>query len=234
MIRPYAPYNPEDAYLKQFSDTINSHTLHAGRGISIEKGQGGLVISSTIYSGRNGLLNYRGTYDTASQYLPNDVVFVDPNITYYTRTESISTASSAIPWEATSSFSRPPICAGLFVCVTLVPYYTQDYGVYTGSVLPNTATSSNQQADVYRHNQYNCYYPVYPTIPISSRGWVGVSASAGNYLTVGNQTFWMPLTPYLPARFCYNNVETTMFLAGIVSGSTFDTSKRPYTGSFAA
>ena len=231
----FAPYDTTDAYLKNFAETVNSHTLHAGRGINITKGSNGIMIHSKADFNKIGYMNYRGTYDTASQYFPYDVVFVDPNITYYSYVDA-GISCVAVPYEATASYSRPPICAGLFICCNVIPYVSQSYGLFTSSVLPAYSnvnrTVDNLMADTYRHYQYNVYYPVYPTIPSASTNWKAVSGSSGNYLTVANQTFWMPLTPYLPARFCYNNVETTMFLAGIVSGSSFDSSKLPYSGSF--
>lgn len=234
-IRPFAPVEYTDAYYMALGQAVNSHNLNAGKGITIRQGTGGLIVQSTPIDNNVDNLHYRGTYDTASSYNVNDIVFVDPNITYYNGTTT-SGSSTLLPWEATASYAKPPICAGLFVCVNYVPDNASTYGVLTQSVLPAYAGLSglmkNDIADTFRHYQYNVYYPVYPTIPTSSRGWLNQSSGSMAWTTVANQTYWMPLTPYLPARFCYNNAETIMFLAGIVSGSTFDITKLPYTGSF--
>lgn len=225
-IRPFVPINAKDSFLTTVGKEINNHNLHAGKGLKVVKGSNGTTISLTDNS-RLPFMNYRGIYNTASFYNPLDVVFVDPSITYYTFINASSSAIS-IPYETSASFARPTICAGLFVCVNFVPAQEQNYGLLTGSVIPSyRGTLQNIVADTFRHYQYNAYYPIYPLIPTASRGWV-----SGSYYTVANQTYWEPLTPYLPARFCYNNVETTMFLAGIISGSTFDNTKLPYTGSF--
>lgn len=227
-IRPLVPIQENDAYFAALGQGLNNNHIVGGSGISVSRGQNGITIKNNAPIANMNNMRYKGTFNVSSSYNINDVVFVDPNITY-TNISSTGSGSVNIPWEATASYNRPPICAGLFICCNNIMPYQFNEGYVTGSLLPvYNSASIRLNPDGYRFYRFNVYYPIYPIIPTSSIGWV----SQSGFYTVANQRYWMPLTPYVPARFCYNNAETTMFLAGMISGSTFDVSKLPYTGSF--
>jgi hypothetical protein len=223
-IRPLPPISEQDSFFTNLGQSVNNNNIVGGNGISVSKGHNGLVVKNNLPLNNTNNMKYRGTFNVSSSYNIYDVVFVDPNITY-TNISSTGSGSVNIPYEATASYNRPPICAGLFICCNNIMPYQFTEGYVTGSLLPAyTSMSRTLNPDGYRFHRFNVYYPIYPLIPTSSRSWI----SQSGFYTVVNQTYWFPLTPYVPARFCYNNAETTMFIAGMVSGSTFDMTKLPY------
>jgi len=121
-----------------------------------------------------------------------------------------------------------PLCGGSWLCVRYVPpanansssFLTQVVPAYGGSVI-------NDMAQLYRWDDYNVYYPSYPTIPTSS-ATVALDEASG-YDIQANQVYWQPLSPMMPIQVCINNITTTMYINGIVSGSMYNLATLPWT-----
>lgn len=223
-IRPRPPYEYVDAHHNQIISEINNHRLIAGPGVSIRRNQGGTVISVPP-DGNQSCLNFCGTYNFASSYHINDVVFVDPNQTYHDE------SGSAIPTDYVSGSRTLPIVPGLWVCSYPIAGIGIDYGYLTGSVAPNFAASgqsiTSDFSNTFRHYQYNVYYPIYPVIP----GGYVTYVSESSWTTIANQTYWLPLAPMAKVQYCQGSNTQTFWANGIRSGSVFDPYYLPYSSS---
>ena len=169
-------------------------------------------------------MNYAGIYSFSASYEPNDVVFVDPNATYYDETGAIIPICSG-----SSATGLPPICAGLFVCTTFVPPYGYDITYLTGSIAPIYASSGQAIvgpfADTFRLYPYNCYWPIYPLIPEEYQ----TTASLGSVPVQANVTYWMPLAPMMLLMTCDSTgTSGTIYVNAVASGSIFNPAQLPY------
>lgn len=217
-IRPAPPYEYVDSHYERMGQAINVNGLKAGKGLQLTKGSDGTTISVTDEINRDHL-TFAGTYTFEAAYRVGDVVFVDPNVTI------LNESSSAIPMDipSGSSYEKPALVGGLFVCIKDVPNVNMDE-VFLLSQLSLYPTIPDDLADSYRHYELNVYYPIYPSIPTSSTQWV----DTGDYFTVANQNYWQALSPMLVSKMCVGNEEKTVYINGIISGSTFDMTKLPY------
>ena len=212
-IRPYPLYDGNNAYLANLGNTVNSHNVHAGKGIKISKNGDGVTIHSQHPNIKENL-TYVGVYDPDAEYNVNDVVFVDPNTSY-----------------DTSKWGSIGINYGQYVCVNYVPGGNNDSSVFTGTVVPVMAsyggTATNDMASCYRWMAYNVYAPFYPTIPSN---YVTTVLDTSGFTITANQTYWQPLMPMVQSSWCVNNQTVNGWVGGVVSGS-FDVTKLPYSSS---
>lgn len=218
-IRPNPPSSVSDANLSALGQGINANNIVAGTGIRVDKGTGGTVISllSDISAQK---LTFQGVYNFSSSYQIGDVVFVDPNVVYKNQD------NVTMSWSYESG-SDAPICAGLFTAIQFVPGMGQDVDMLTASIPYFTAlgqTITSDFSNQFRHYDCNVYYPVYPVWSTSSITY----ATKSGYTTVANQIFWSPLMPMMKTSYCSNGVTSTLFVAGVISGSTFSSSFLPY------
>ena len=218
-IRPNPPHSVSDANLSAMGQELNSHNILAGEGIRVDKGSGGTVISliSNISAQR---LIFQGVYNFSSSYNIGDVVFVDPNVPYTDQN------SATIPWSYISG-SDAPICGGLFTAIQFVPAMGQDVNMLTASLPYFVAAGQTMTKDYssqFRHYDCNAYYPIYPIWSTSSITYITKSG----YSTVANQIFWQPLMPMMKTTYCSNGTTSTLFVAGVISGSVFSSSFLPY------
>lgn len=227
-IRPAPPTTVQSAWSSLAGQLINDHKPIAGSGVNVKHGPNGTIISlDDDLDPVN--FTYAGNYSFSSSYNPGDVVFVDPNASYYDWT------GQPIPvCTGTSSTHLPAICGGLFVCTRFVPPYGYDQGMLTSSVVLAYANSdqtiSTDFADTFRWYAYDVYWPIYPLIPQGS-----ITMVTGSGLTIpitANINYWAPLSPMIaiPISNCANGNMTSSitYLNGVVSGSTFAMSTLPY------
>jgi hypothetical protein len=150
------------------------------------------------------------------------VVLVDPNITY------TNESGSVIPYTATGSYTKPLISAGVFVCTRFVPAVGQDslflLNYVSASYKATGQAITRDLADTFRQYTYNVYYPIYPLIPTSSE----VLVSQSSWTVTANLNFWDAISPMMPIDVCINNITKTLYVNGILSGSTFNSASLPY------
>lgn len=228
-IRPFPLNDNLDGFLSKVGSTINNSTLYAGKGIQITRHNNGhLIAVRPEYSSEK--LVFAGEFDTKKEYFVNDVVSVNGCNTYY---DGLGTGSANIipyykdyPTGYTGSYARPYLAAGLFVCIKYVPAVNMDSTMLINTVLPSiNGTIDKVFAEQYRHNDLNIYYPIFPVIPSGSQ----IQVAEETWEVTANDTFWMPLVPYIPTTFCVNGENTTTLVAAYNSTLTFDISKLPYT-----
>lgn len=223
-IRPSAyTDNPVTNWANNVQKVVNSNNVIAGNGLYINnRGSAGTsIVAAPQYEINH--LTYRGTYDIDTEYKVNDVVFVDPNKTYY---DSGSSKTLNIDSSYISGYSVAPICAGLFVCTQYVPPSFANTTYLETQLAPiyNSVYPYNVQTGI-RYNSYNVYYPVYPTIATSQTSSI---LTTYGYNITANDTFWAPLNPMIRMQTCTNGVNATTYIGGIVSGSSFNSSYLPY------
>ena len=167
---------------------------------------------------------YAGNYTFSSSYEPGDVVFVDPNASYWDQTGAVLPVCTG-----SSSTGLPPLCAGLFVCTNFVPAYGYDITYLTGSIASVYSSSgqtiTGQFADTFRLYGYNCYYPIYPVIPTAYQ----TTASVAGVTIQADLNFWAPLAPMMLMQMCgAGGVTTKVYVGGVASGSVFNPAQKPY------
>jgi len=222
-LRPSPPSTVSSAWGSLAGQLVNDHRPTAGNGIRIVHGPNGAVISS---ADELEPLNftYQGEYSFSASYDPGDVIFVDPNKTYWDE------AGNPLPvCSGSSSLGLPPLCAGLFVCVNQVPPYGYDQTMLTSSIA--AAYSTQGQAitgpfcDTFRLYDYNCYWPIMPLIPESYQ----TTASLDGVTVQANLTYWAPLAPMMLLMTCDSTgTNGTIFVNAIASGSVFNPALLPY------
>ena len=227
-IRPNPPVDYLDAWGSNLGTQTNNNKVVAGQGITIKRGANGTIIQQT-----NELdpiaLNFTGPYNFSSSYQPNDVVFVDPNVTYYNQ------SGSAISFTIASG-SNPPIAAGLFVCINYIGPLGYDSNMLVNYVAPAYASSSqvitSTVADTYRHYSLNTYYPVYPVLSSSSVTYV----SESYWTTVTSQSYWSPLCLYSTSTIQSFTVtsESYNYIVGTSSAGSINIAKPFYLRGFIA
>ena len=226
-IRPYPPVDYTDAWSSNVGQAINSSQLRVGDGLTLRRDSSGTIISLDSDMDPYAM-NYVGVYSFTQSYAINDVVFVDPTKTYWDETNSILPICSG-----SSSTGLPPICGGLFICVQPVAPYGYDQTYLTGSIQQAYANVDQQinsnLANTFRWYDYNCYYPIYPTIPSGSLTSVAVSVGGNTCEITANQTYWAPLSPMLLIQMCGANGNiTNTYINGIMSGSVYNPDFLPY------
>lgn len=227
-IRPFPLNENLDGFLSKVGSTINNSTLYAGKGIQIVKHNNGHLISvRSEYA--NEKLVFAGEFDPKKEYFVNDIVWVNGCNTYYDGTGTGS--ANVVPYYKdypvgySGSYARPYLSAGLFVCTKYVPAINMDATMLVDTVLPAiNGTIDNSFAEQYRHNDLNIYYPTFPVIPSSSQ----VQVAEETWFVTANDTFWTPITPYVPTTFCVNGENKTALIAAFFDGITFDTGSLPY------
>jgi hypothetical protein len=222
-IRPTTAQHPSDSWFQNIASNVNNGHLQGGQGVTIRR-HGNATSISVTSPYLDDCMIYRGAYDYDNQYMPNDVVYVDPNATYVSNSVTIPIGNTV------TSQSICPICAGLWICINYVGPSWQNKAYLTTSIGPAMTLAGgivpDNAADKYRHENLNIYYPIYPSIPTSSIK----RTTESTWTTVANQTFWAPLMPMVAMTVCVNNVTSTMYIGGVASGS-FNTVFLPYTGS---
>ena len=182
-LRPYLPQLTNDSFYSKVGESINNNTINHGAGLRTTKNGNGSFIE-LIKDKISSQFKYKGNYDFTAQYFPNDVVMVDPNLTYTDTTGSILSVN--VGGSSTSS-----LASGLFICSNYVPPAFQDYNYLITYILPAFqaagGTVTDDMSDHYRHYQYNKYYPTYPTQNGTGR------VSENTWTTVRNQNYWIPL-----------------------------------------
>lgn len=218
-IRPYPITDQGDSYAALVGQEINNNRVVGGKGIRVTTHGGATHISA---DGQPLLqyLNYRGVYDFSSSYQVNDVVYVDPNV------DIINEDGIKIPKseDERGSYTFPLLTPGLWIAVDYIPSYEEDIDYLME--ISETVDVDGDMADKYRHYQCNNYYPTYPLIPTSSM----TRLEEGTWDTVANYNFWEPLSPMIKSTFCIDGESKTMWINGVISGSTFDTGSLPYKG----
>jgi hypothetical protein len=218
--RPILPL-PDDPYSSQLgnlANSINHNTMGLNsQGVSMGSSQGFSLYPTTFPLGNK--MNYVGTYVENAQYQPNDVVFVDPNVTTYSAS-----------FYGSSSYGSASLCPGLWIATQYVPPISQNKAYFLSTIVSaytaQSQTPNNNTANAYQWTQYNCYYPVYPPIPQSYQKLVTDSST---YKITANQQYWAPLMPMFQSQICNNNVITSVWIAGIASGS-YTSASLPYKG----
>lgn len=174
-------------------------------------------------------LVWRGNFDVEAEYFPNDVVRLQPNISYIdvTTGDPLDIGSTA-----DDGFDYAPLSLGLFVCVQHVPpsWANEDY-FYSEVVAAFPDTIPYTWQNGIRWETYNNYYPMYPEIPTSLTS--SVDPAGYGFTITANDTFWqaMPLG-IIQANICQNDGKTkTFYVVGAESGSAFKTAYLPYTPS---
>ena len=219
--RPAVPLeDPITSWMSNAVHSMNASVVGLGTGVNSISTPVGQVHNNPLPQINSNKMRYVGNYNESTMYYPNDVVFVDPNGQY-----SASFSGST---------GHPPLTPGLFVCVLQCPDSTQTSAYFLSSVV-SAYTSSGQVADsnvanAYQWTQYNAYYPTYPVIPSL---WTHQITDVSGYVITANQTYWQPLMPMINLYGCLGNgaPDVSMWVSGIISGSTFNTSYLPYSGS---
>jgi hypothetical protein len=140
--------------------------------------------------GGSSSVNLWKTFDLSASYSVGDEVVVDP---YKIPTYSIP----LVTYPNTSTV--PMLTPGLFMCQIAVPLLT-----LMSSSISSSVTSSR--------NSYNCWYPHYPTEPMSSLKTVSGSAA--------NQVIWKPLSPQFLDQNCLSDGTITQtWINGFLSMS---------------
>lgn len=224
MIRPTAyTHDPISSWANVLQRNINSHNVIGGNGVSVDRGSSYTKISVANEADAE-RLQYRGEYDIDAEYFVNDVVFVNPNKTYY---DSGSASNIELDSSDVAGYDKCPLAPGTYVAVQYVPpsFANEEYlssrivPQYAGGVLPYDIQTG------IRLESYNIYYPVYPTIPSSYTSSV---ATTYGFSTKTNQTYWMPLAPMIRLNSCVNGTNSTTYIVGVVSGSSFNADYLPY------
>lgn len=215
--RPAAIFeDSHTSWMNNVVNNMNASVVGVGTGTTSISTPVGQVHNNLIPQINNAKLNFVGTYDETKNYYPNDVVFVDPNVHY--------TASFS------GSAHNPPLVAGLFVCNTFCPanYLTATF--FISNIVPSYtaigANAGNETANAYQWTSYNKYYPTYPPIPQSS---ASVVLDGSGYSINANTNYWTALMPMSPFVVCNGANTQVIYMAGVISGSTFIKSYLPYT-----
>ena len=225
-IRPFPITEGLDTFNHFVGKESNNHRPDAGKGIKITRFNNGYQISATqVY--HSDKMVYKGLFDPNIEYLPYDVVFVDPNNSIYSGSYTIGTNDS--------SGSSCNLTPGLWICIKHVPdagmTSTLLENVVAGNMAKGYGSITTEFADSYRHSGSNVYFPVYPLIPTSSVKYVAESGGGLNWTYTANDTFWYPLSPMIQTQVCSNGISKNIWVNGITSGSKFDNSRLPYKGS---
>lgn len=206
------------------ANNINAQRPIAGNGLSIKNNSYGSVISAPNAIDINCLV-WRGEYDSDAEYFVNDVVTTNPNVTYtaYDGT-TLNMDSSDV-----SGYDQCPISYGCFVCVKYVPPSWADQDYYISQIADSYTNTTNVESaisDAIRWNEYNIYYPIYPSIPSGSAVQVTLG---GNCPITANDTYWASLVGgSSKISSCTNNKVTSMYVLGAKSGSVFYSGYLPY------
>ena len=216
-LRPVPIDGNISSYLAGVGEASNTHHVTGGKGIVVRHTSQGTHISAKGEK-RKDTITDRGNYDFTQEYWPNDLVYVDPNQVYKDQNGN--------PISFTSSGSGlPAINGGVFICSNHVPPFTADSTTFTSQVVPAFGgTVPSDMANSYRWYSYNCYYPIYPTIPTSSQALVTVGSSQ----VLANQTFWTPISPQTKMTICVDGEPIVAFVNCILSGSMFNLDTLPY------
>ena len=204
--------DPSTSWMNRTGDSINKNSMGHSDGMTGHGTFNGTVMTPTMVPIPNGML-YRGTFNEQSSYAINDVVFVDPNAKYSASfDQDVDTTGSA------------PLCPGLFICISPINVgeATSDYLVSTIETVYTNAgyTISDDEANFYRWDTYNYYYPVCPIISGSAQ--VDVSDPGTGYNIVANRNFWQPLMPMIKSVICDDSeTKKTIWVSAIVSGSQY-------------
>lgn len=202
--------------------SINQNNIYAGdNNIKIVKTSTGTSISLTPQYNAERLI-WKGDFDIDAEYFPNDVVRVNPDNTYF---NSGSMQNLQMDSTNITGYDECPITPGLYVCMQYVPPAYSDETLLNTLLPQYGGTIPYDIAYTFRLYDYNIYYPIYPEI--SSSATSSVATSFG-FNIIANTNYWQALTPSIKMNACVAGTNTTMFIGGFLSGSSFASEYLPY------
>jgi hypothetical protein len=221
--------NLSSGWSSNVGQQVNSNKTVAGGGVVVSKGSNGTTVS--IPSELDPVaLNYAGVFSFSQSYEPNDVVFVDPQETYWDQNGDIIPVCSG-----SSASGLPNICGGLFVCTRFVPPFGYD-STFLTDTLATYYNDAGQHitggfADTFRWYSLNVYWPIYPLIPTNEITTSSQAVGEDTLDVTANINFWAPLSPmYLGLSCDINGNNISTFNNGIISGSMFNLTQLPFVG----
>jgi hypothetical protein len=175
-IRPYPLDKNGAAWLSNVGQTVNSHNLTAGKGITIHKTSHGMQIAQTADRNIN-YINNKGYYSFDTEYWTGDLVYVDPNAIYKDQNGATLT-----------------IAGGGYICVNHVPQSSNTSTYFLASIVPAFVAAgggaNDAIANTYRWYNKNNYQPS----SLYSASMVATTVDvASGYNIYTSQSFWMPI-----------------------------------------
>jgi hypothetical protein len=168
-VRPVIPTSNNSALPTRLADSANSNHTIAGNGMGSFHGSAGNVIHVKD-SSKPSYMNYTGPYDISSSYSIDDVVYVDPSITY-----------------------PITIVPGSYICIKKIPLVQNDYTFFLSDVVSAYtsvgATVDDTTANTFRWPQYNNYSPPPNTGSVTAP----TSIVDSGFNIQASQSFWAPL-----------------------------------------
>jgi len=159
------------------------------------------LTTDVLLSG-GGAINYY-FYNESASYNKDDFIFVSYNAQF--------TTSFITPSGSNTAAMTP----GCFIAAQNVPAAPSSGSNSSGSRTP-----------------FNYYYPIWPIWPITSSIHTTVGADGGIYSgSKCNQIYWNPIAPEILLQICVNGNNVNAGVMGEMSGSVFDLSMLPYSGS---
>jgi hypothetical protein len=191
-INPVPPGNGLSAHLGNVTDAVNSHHQSVNSGLIISKRHdAGTHIELAQQPNRNfnSYTTLLTNYDPTKEYWPGQQVLVDSRLTY----NDSYTFPDSSPTLTFGSGSSGSVSLGTFICISYVPPAWNTASIFLNTIVPayglSGGTANNADADHYRWNGFNNYYPQNPNIPLTNQGPLSMSG----FVIQSGVTYWLPL-----------------------------------------